>query len=116
MVNNLVGTTSRAQHPEKSVQLRAMMDAATPAAVIAVQQGLALRPDSVPIIITVTVPALALAGAEDLGSTPEEMSVIHDMLPQSAWHVLPDAGHYAPYEQPETVGRLLRAFFDGATQ
>jgi 3-oxoadipate enol-lactonase len=116
MVNTLVGKTSRAQHPEKSVRLRAMMDAVTPAAVIAVQQGLARRPDSVPSIATVTVPALALAGAEDPGSTPEEMSIIHELLPESAWHVLPDAGHYAPYEQPETVGRLLREFFDGAMQ
>jgi pimeloyl-ACP methyl ester carboxylesterase len=44
------------------------------------------------------------------------MSVIHDLLPESVWHVLPDAGHYAPYEQPDTVGRLLREFFDGAMQ
>lgn len=116
MVNTLVGPTSRAQHPEKSMQLRAMMDATTPGAVIAVQQGLAQRPDSIPTIPTMTVPVLALAGAEDSGSSPLEMAVIHDLLPASAWHVLPDAGHYAPYEQPETVGRLLREFFDGAAR
>jgi 3-oxoadipate enol-lactonase len=113
MTQTLVGATSRARHPEKSEQLRAMMDAASPEAIVAVQHGLAQRPDSVPTLPTITVPVLALAGAEDLGSTPEEMSVIHQRLPGSAWHVLPDAGHYAPYEQPETVGRILRDFFDG---
>ena len=87
-----------------------MMDAASPEAIIAVQLGLAQRPGSVPTLSTITVPVLALAGAEDPGSTPEEMSVIHQQLPGSAWHVLPDAGHYAPYEQPETVGRILRDF------
>lgn len=112
MVRTLVGATSQARHPERSVQLRAMMDPTAPETVIAVQQGLAQRPDSVPSIPTMTVPVLELAGAEDAGSTPEEMAVIHDRLPASAWHVLPDAGHYAPYEQPETVGRLLREFFD----
>jgi 3-oxoadipate enol-lactonase len=112
MVRTLVGPTSRALHPEKSAQLRAMMDATTPEAVIAVQQGLGRRPDSVPTVPTMTVPVLALAGAEDPGSSPEEMAVIHDLLPASVWHVLPDAGHYAPYEQPENVGRLLREFFD----
>jgi 3-oxoadipate enol-lactonase len=111
MVRTLVGPTSQESHPARSVQLRAMMTATTPEAVIAVQQGLAQRPDSVPAIPTITVPVLALAGAEDPGSTPEEMAVIHDLLPASEWHVLPDAGHYAPYEQPETVGRLLGEFF-----
>ena len=113
MTQTLVGATSRARHPEKSQELRAMMDAASPEAIIAVQLGLAQRPGSVPTLSTITVPVLALAGAEDPGSTPEEMSVIHQQLPGSAWHVLPDAGHYAPYEQPETVGRILRDFFDG---
>ena len=28
------------------------------------------------------------------------------------FHVLHDAGHYAPWEQPETVGPILLRFFD----
>lgn len=112
MVETLVGPTSRARHPQRSVELRAMMDAMAPETVIAVQQGLAQRPDSTPTIPTITVPVFALAGGEDGGSTPGEMAVIHNLLPASTRHVLSDAGHYAPYEQPETVGRLLREFFD----
>jgi pimeloyl-ACP methyl ester carboxylesterase len=88
-----------------------MMDHTTPEAVIAIQQGLGRRPDSVPTLSTITVPVLALAAGEDPGSTPEEMAVIRDLVPDCQWHVLPDAGHYAPYEQPETVGRILREFF-----
>jgi pimeloyl-ACP methyl ester carboxylesterase len=113
MVETLVGPTARARHPQRSIELRAMMDAMTAEAVIAVQEGLAQRPDSTPTIPTITVPVLALAGGEDGGSTPEEMAVIHNLLPASTWHVFPDAGHYAPYEQPENVGRLLREFFGG---
>jgi len=30
------------------------------------------------------------------------------------YHEVPDAGHYAPWEQPETVGRMLRQFFESA--
>jgi 3-oxoadipate enol-lactonase len=112
MTKILVGATSAARTPERSLQLRAMMDAMTPEAVIAVQQGLGQRPDSVPILSSITVPVLALAGGEDPGSSPAEMAVIREQLPGCAWHVLPDAGHYAPYEQPETVGPILRDFFD----
>jgi len=78
----------------------------------AVQQGPSQRPDSVPTLSTITVPVLALAGGEDPGSSPEEMSVIRDLSPDCEWHVLPNAGHYAPHERPETVGRILREFFD----
>jgi 3-oxoadipate enol-lactonase len=28
------------------------------------------------------------------------------------FHLLRDAGHYAPWEQPQLAGRLLRRFFD----
>jgi len=27
--------------------------------------------------------------------------------------VIPKAGHYAPWEQPELVGKILRQFLDG---
>jgi pimeloyl-ACP methyl ester carboxylesterase len=112
MVQTLVGPTSQARHPEKSAELRAMMDLMTPDAVIAVQEGLGQRPDSTPTIPTIKVPVLALAGGEDGGSPPDEMAVIHRLLPASTWRVLPDAGHYAPYEQPDVVGRLLLDFCD----
>jgi 3-oxoadipate enol-lactonase len=112
MTQILLGPTSRTRHPEKSGQVRAMMDAMGPESVIAVQRGLGQRPDSVPTISTITVPVFALAGGEDSSSSPDEMAVIRDLLPATAWHVLSDAGHYAPFEQPETVGRMLREFFD----
>jgi 3-oxoadipate enol-lactonase len=112
MTQTLLGPTSRTRQPEKSVQVRAMMDTMGPDSVIAVQRGLGQRPDSVPTVPTITVPVLALAGGEDPSSSPEEMAVIRELLPATAWHLLPDAGHYAPYEQPEAVGRILREFFD----
>jgi 3-oxoadipate enol-lactonase len=111
MTETLVGPTSRVRNPERSLELRAMMDFMTPEAVVAVQQGLAERPDSTATLPSITVPVLALAASEDGGSTPQEMAVIHELLPRSSWNVLPDTGHYAPYEQPETVTRLLREFF-----
>jgi 3-oxoadipate enol-lactonase len=111
MTESLVGPTSRVRDPERGQELRAMMDFMKPEAVIAVQEGLGQRPDSQPTIPSITVPVFALAGGEDGSSSPQEMAVIHQLLPESTWHVLEDAGHYAPYEQPETVTRLLLEFF-----
>jgi 3-oxoadipate enol-lactonase len=110
LLSSLVGPTARVRNPERTVELQAMMEFMTPEAAIAVQQGLAQRPDSIPTLQTITVPVFTLAGGEDASSTPGEMAVIPSVNSEYRC-VLPDAGHYAPYEQPEVVGRLLGKFF-----
>lgn len=116
MLNSLVGPTAWQRHPEKIAEARAMMQAMQPEAVVAVQQGLALRPDSVETAKTIRVPTFVLAGVEDTGSTPADMRLLTRMVRNGGYgaefHLLNDAGHYAPWEQPETVGPLLRKFFD----
>ncbi|MEO6829754.1 MAG: hypothetical protein ABI164_08070, partial [Acidobacteriaceae bacterium] len=77
-----------------------------------VQQGLAARPDSVPTLATIRVPVCAIAGEEDQSSTPSEMRVIADAIPGAEFHLLADAGHYAPLEQPDTVAAILEEFLD----
>jgi 3-oxoadipate enol-lactonase len=111
MAETLVGPSARIRNPELVLEIRAMMDTMTPETLIAVQEGLGARPDSVPTLHTITVPVLALAGGEDSHSTPEQMETIHSQLPGSVFEVLPDAGHYAPYEQPEAVAGLIRRVF-----
>jgi 3-oxoadipate enol-lactonase len=112
MAETLVGASARVRNPELVLELRAMMDPMTAETLIAVQQGLGARPDSIPTLPTITVPILALAGGEDGFSTPEQMEVIHSQVPGSLFQILPDAGHYAPYEQPEAVAGLIRKVFN----
>jgi pimeloyl-ACP methyl ester carboxylesterase len=79
----------------------------TPEAVVAVQAGLATRPDSVPTVSTITAPIFAICGGEDPGITPAEMRVFQAAPGGCEFHLLPDAGHYAAYEQPAKVAALL---------
>lgn len=116
MLNSLIGATTRRRSPEKIGEAREMMQAASSDSVIAVQQGLAARPDSVATAKTIRVPACVVAAAEDGGSTVEDMKLLAETIRNGGYgaefHVLHDAGHYAPWEQPETVGPILRRFFD----
>ena len=112
MVDTLIGSAFRSREPEKVAAVRGMMNSMGPEAVIAVQQGLMDRPDSVPTVRTISVPVLALAGGEDRASTPEEMRAIPELLPGTEYHLLSEAGHFAPYEQPDTVSQILGDFFD----
>ena len=116
MLNSLIGATTRRRLPQKIGEAREMMQAAKADAVIAVQQGLAARPDSVATAKTIRVPACVIAGAEDGSSTVEDMKLLAEAIRNGGYgaefYVLHDAGHYAPWEQPETVGPILRRFFD----
>jgi pimeloyl-ACP methyl ester carboxylesterase len=76
-------------------------------ALVAVQAGLATRPDSVPTVATITIPVLAIAGGEDTGVTAAEMEAFHAAPGGCEFHLLPDAGHLAAYEQPRKVAALL---------
>ena len=106
MAQNLIGATARERHPEIVAQLRALMTL-TLEAFIAVQAGLATRPDSVPTVATITAPVLAIAGGEDTGVTAAEMEAFQVAPGGCEFHLLPDAGHFAAYEQPRMVASLL---------
>lgn len=102
MANTLPGATARAQRPELVREVRATMTL-TSEAVVAVQAGLATRPDSLSTAATIRVPVLAIAGGEDGSVTPAEMKAFQGAPGGCEWHLLPDAGHLAAYEQPERV-------------
>ena len=106
MAQTLIGATSRQRRPGIVAELRARMSL-TPESLVAVQAGLATRPDSVPTIATIEAPILAIAGGEDPGVTPEEMQAFFAAPGGCEFHLLADAGHLAAYEQPQKVASLL---------
>ena len=106
MAQTLIGATARQRRPKIVDELRARMTLTAEAAV-AVQAGLAVRPDSLPAVATIDVPVFAIAGGEDSAITPAEMEAFHAAPGGCEFHLLPDAGHFAAYEQPRKVAALL---------
>jgi 3-oxoadipate enol-lactonase len=102
----LIGETARTRRPAIVPELRARMTLTAEAAV-AVQAGLALRPDSVPAVATIDVPVLAIAGGEDPAVAAADMKALRAAPGGCQFHLLPDAGHFAAYEQPEKVAALV---------
>lgn len=115
-LNKLIGPTAHQRNPERVAEARAMMQTVTPEAMVAIQQGLAARPDSLETARGIHVPAFVLAGGEDPSSTPADMKLLAETIRNGGYGAeyteLRDAGHFAPWEQPVMVGRLLRRFFD----
>ncbi|MDR3754259.1 MAG: alpha/beta fold hydrolase [Terracidiphilus sp.] len=106
MAQTPLSETSRRERPEIVAEVRAHMTL-TPEAEVAVQAGLATRPDSLPTVSTIRVPVLAIAGAEDTTVTPAEMEAFRSAPGGCEFHVLPGAGHFAAYEQPRKVAALM---------
>jgi pimeloyl-ACP methyl ester carboxylesterase len=106
LAESLLGATSRRDHPEMIAEVRARMTL-TPEALIAVQAGLATRPDSTATVATMREPVLAIAGAEDASVTPAEMEAFRAAPGGCDYHVLQGAGHLAAFEQPRKVAALM---------
>jgi 3-oxoadipate enol-lactonase len=47
-------------------------------------------------------------------STVADGELMRQNIAGSQLKVVPKAGHYAPWEQPELVGKVLRQFLDDA--
>jgi pimeloyl-ACP methyl ester carboxylesterase len=105
-VVNMIGETARRDRPEIVAEVRSRMTIGVDA-FVAVQAGLATRPDSLPTVASIHVPVLAIAGAADIAVSPEEMQEFQHAPGGCTAHTLAVAGHFAAYEQPLTVAALI---------
>jgi pimeloyl-ACP methyl ester carboxylesterase len=106
MAQSLIGVTARRSHPEIVAELRARMTI-SPQALVAVQAGLATRPDSVPTVATIGVPVLAIAGGEDPTASTADVEAFRGAPGGCEFHTIADAGHFAAYEQPRAVAGIV---------
>jgi pimeloyl-ACP methyl ester carboxylesterase len=112
-IERLVGATTRRNRPDIADAARAMMLDASVAGIISVLQGMAERQDSVETLKTINVPALIVAGDEDQVSSIADAELMQSNIRASRLEIVPQAGHYAVFEKPEEVARVMRKLLDG---
>ena len=106
LAKNLTAAKTREENPGIVAEIKARIKISVDG-LVAVQAGLATRPDSMPTVPTITAPVLAIAGAEDVGVTPAEMEALKAAPGGCEFHVLPDAGHLAAFERPEKTAAIF---------
>ena len=114
MVQRVLGRTTRETRPDLVQGALRMMRKMSPDDVAQVQRGMAERPDSVETLKTINVPTLLVTGDEDPMTGVNEAQLMHQHIAGSEVRVIPRAGHYSPWEQPELAHRILRQFLDAA--
>jgi pimeloyl-ACP methyl ester carboxylesterase len=71
---------------------------------------MAARPDSLPVLRALDVPALVLLGDEDALATRADADAMVSALPQGRLQVLAGSGHLSAMEVPDAFNRALLAF------
>jgi pimeloyl-ACP methyl ester carboxylesterase len=112
MIPRLLGQSTRATRPDLVEAALDMMRKMSAEDVAQVQRGMAERPDSVETLKTINVPTLIVTGDEDLLTGRNEAELMRQHIAGSELRVVPKAGHYSPWEQPQEAVRLLRQFLD----
>ena len=112
MVPRLFGKTTRETRPDLIEGALRMMRQMSPEDIAQVQRGMAERPDSTDTLKTINVPTLLITGDEDILTGINEAELMRQHIAGSQLRVIPKAGHYSPWEQPEEATRLLRQFLD----
>jgi pimeloyl-ACP methyl ester carboxylesterase len=72
------------------------------------QEAIIARPDSRPSLGAIKVPALVLAGEQDLQTPPDIAREIAALTPGAKLVIVPDCGHLSTLERPEAVNAALR--------
>lgn len=112
MIPKLMGRTTVGARPDLVEGARAMMREMSAEDISLVLRGMAERPDSVADLKSINVPTLIVIGDEDVLSTVADGDLMRQHIAGSRLKVVPKAGHYAPWEQPEAVGEILQHFLD----
>jgi pimeloyl-ACP methyl ester carboxylesterase len=114
MLPKLMGKTTHAARPDLVDGARQMMLKMSPQDIAMVQLGMAERPDSQPTLKAITVPTLVVTGDEDTLTGIPEAELMRQNILGAQMKVVPRAGHFSVWEQPEEAGKLVRQFLDAA--
>jgi pimeloyl-ACP methyl ester carboxylesterase len=109
----LFGKTTRETRPDLVDGAVRMMRQMSPEDIAQVQRGMAERPDSIDTLKTINVPTLLVTGDEDILTGINEAELMRQHIAGSQLRVIPKAGHYSPWEQPEEALKIIRQFLDG---
>ena len=113
MIPRLLARTTLETRQDVVAGARQMMSRMSVQGIVANLQGMMQRPDSIPTLKTINVPVLIIGGEEDTATPLAEAELMKQHISKARLEVVPKAGHYAAFEQPEYTGKLLRTFADG---
>ncbi|MBL8752879.1 MAG: alpha/beta fold hydrolase, partial [Planctomycetes bacterium] len=92
-------------------RVRTMVEGTPVETIVADLRGLRDRPDRTPLLPTITVPTLVVAGADDPIAPPAESAAWARAIPGASCIVVPGAAHLVPMERPAAFAAAVGGFW-----
>lgn len=115
MLPKLVTAATLQEQPQLIDNLKLIMDSMPAEGLVHASIAMAFREDSVPLLSTITVPTLVIAGEQDAIAPPDVMKSMADHIQGASFHVIPSASHLTPMEKPEAFNELVLSFLKEAS-
>lgn len=106
----VVSPRTAESRPEVAAEVRRLMEGARPDALAGGLRGMAERPDSTPLLSTITVPTLVLVGEDDKATPVESSRKMAAAIPGTDLVIIPGAGHVSNIEQADAFNAALLMF------
>ena len=110
MLPKLLGTTSQRARPQLATLVRRLIESNSPDGIAAAIEGLRDRPESLPTLQSVAVPAMVITGEEDAIIPVSESEAMAGAIARSQLVILPAAGHLSSLEVPDDFSEALGTF------
>jgi len=110
MLPRLLGATTREHRPNVVQRVRDWIRQAPVDAVVFANAAMAARPDSRSLLPGLRIPALVIAGEEDVIIPPQDTAAFADRIPGADLRMIAGSGHLLPVEVPESFARELQTW------
>jgi 3-oxoadipate enol-lactonase len=98
------------RHAATIASIRSVIASTPPLAIAGTLLALASRTDTTPSLGNIRVPVLIMVGESDATTPPAASQAMHERIPGSQLHIIPDAAHMSNLENTEVFNRHLLAF------
>ncbi|MGA3127007.1 MAG: alpha/beta hydrolase [Candidatus Korobacteraceae bacterium] len=112
MMPKLLSPVTMSSRLDVVEQAKATMRRAGAAGMAAMQRGMAERSDSIATLAGIDVPTLVLGGEDDTPAPVSELERLARGIRGAELKIVRRAGHFAAFEQPDEVGRIVREFLE----
>jgi 3-oxoadipate enol-lactonase len=113
MLPKLLGETTRRERPDTLSAIGELIRANHPAAIKSAVAAMMARPDSTPLLASITVPTLVVVGEEDVLTPPANSETLARGIRGSRLVRIPKAGHLSSFERADLFTAELTSFLRG---
>jgi pimeloyl-ACP methyl ester carboxylesterase len=112
LIPKLLGEATRRDNPTLADTVRSIATENSVAAIVAALHALKTRPDSTPLLASIHVPALVVAGEADVIAPPAVAEELQKKIAGATLSIGPRAGQLSSLEQPDAFNAALAQFLD----